>query len=111
MLKEGVFSGCDGIICSNVQMTVGLASALRNSGLRIPEDISLASFGSPELAMLQNPPLTVVNTPDPRPMVDEIFKQYLGRSETPERLKFIGEVPADDPDSVLLIGKSVRNNI
>ena len=111
MLKEGVFSGCDGIICSNVQMTVGLASALRNSGLRIPEDISLASFGSPELAMLQNPPLTVVNTPDPRPMVDEIFKQYLGRSETPERLKFIGEVPADDPGSVLLIGTSVRNNI
>ena len=110
MLDEGVFSECDGIICSNVNMSIGLSCALRERGLRIPEDMSLASFGNPELAMLQNPPLTVVNTPDPRPLVDEILKQYLGISDTPERLKFIGEVPENDPGSVLFCGKSVKNN-
>ena len=63
-----------------------------------------------DLAMLQNPPLTVVNTPDPRPLVDEILKQYLGISDNPERLKFIGEGPENDPGSVLFYGKSVKNN-
>ena len=111
LLAEGAFAGCDAIICGNVSMAAGLSLALRERGVRIPEDVSLASFGSPEVAMMQNPPLTVVNTPDPRPLVDEILKQYLGQSETPERLKFIGEVPEDAPESVLLIGKSVRNNI
>jgi DNA-binding LacI/PurR family transcriptional regulator len=110
MLAEGVFSECDGIICSNVNMVIGLSCALRERGLRIPEDVSLASFGNPELAMLQNPPLTVVNTPDPRPLVDEILKQYLGASDTPERLKFISEVPENDPGSVLFYGKSIKNN-
>ncbi len=109
MLEDGAFAGCDGVICGNVSMAAGLSLALRERGVQIPGDVSLASFGSPEVAMMQNPPLTVVNTPDPRPLVDEILKQYLGQSETPERLKFIGEVPENDPESILLLGKSVKN--
>ena len=109
MLEEGAFAGCDGVICSNVSMSAGLSCALRERGVRIPEDVSLASFGSPDMAMMQNPPLTVVNTPDPRPLVDEIFKQYLGQSDDPDRLRFTGEVPEDDPGSVLLYGKSVKS--
>ena len=112
LLSRGAYKNDNVIFCGTVDMAIGASLALRKAGKRIPEDISLVSFGNPELASLQNPPLTVVSTPDPRSQVEEIFKQYLGISDYPERLKFTGTVPTDTPEDILFIGQSVKlNNI
>lgn len=49
-------------VCSN-QMTLGAVMAVRDAGLRIPNDISLIGFDDPEWAALMDPPLTVVAQP------------------------------------------------
>ena len=110
LLSQGVYENDDVIYCGTVDMAIGASLALRMSGRRIPEDVSLVSFGNPELAALQNPPLTVVATPDPRPQVSEILKQYLGISENAGCLRFTGTIPENNPESILFIGQSVKFN-
>ena len=112
LLSSGAYKDDKVIFCGTVDIAIGASRALREAGKRIPDDISLVSFGNPELASLQNPPLTVVSTPDPRPQVEEILKQYLGTSDHPEQLKFTGTIPTDTPEDILFIGQSVKfNNI
>jgi LacI family transcriptional regulator len=51
------------IFVTNNQMTLGTLYALRERGLRCPEDISLISFDDHDWAPLFTPPLTVVRQP------------------------------------------------
>jgi LacI family transcriptional regulator len=48
------------IILGGISMLAGSLSAINARGLRIPEDISLVASGDSELAMLSNPPTSVV---------------------------------------------------
>jgi len=49
-------------VCNN-QMTLGAVMAIRDAGLRIPDDISLIGFDDPEWARLMDPPITSVAQP------------------------------------------------
>ena len=49
------------IICGNDAMAVGAQEALRQHGLRVPEDVILAGFDNSELSELSYPPLTSVD--------------------------------------------------
>ncbi|CAN7684895.1 LacI family DNA-binding transcriptional regulator [Mesorhizobium sp. LjNodule214] len=52
-----------GIITGNNQTTIGAVAAIRNAGLRIPQDISLAGFDDFEWANYFDPRLTLVAQP------------------------------------------------
>ncbi len=51
------------IFASNDRMAVGAAHAIRERGLRIPEDISLVGVDDIEISQHFNPPLTTVRQP------------------------------------------------
>lgn len=50
------------LLCANEENAIGVSRALREGGLRIPEDISLISFNDTPLSQLIEPPLTSVST-------------------------------------------------
>jgi LacI family transcriptional regulator len=51
------------IYCCNNTMTVGMLKAIQEQGLRIPEDISVISFGDISQWELYQPPLTLMTQP------------------------------------------------
>jgi LacI family transcriptional regulator len=52
-----------GIFCSNDFMAMGAMKTLRENGLRIPEDISIAGFDDIEMASYFSPELTTIRQP------------------------------------------------
>ena len=48
------------VFAANDYMAVGLMSALREAGLRVPEDVAVAGFDDIAIAQYLNPPLTTV---------------------------------------------------
>ncbi len=108
LLAEGAFRKTDAVYCQHCDLALALGRALRESGRRIPEDVSLVSFGSPEIAAMQNPPLTVVGNPPLRRLTDAVFRHYLGIEPQPGRLKFIGDAAGTAPDDLIVSGDSVR---
>jgi LacI family transcriptional regulator len=64
-------------------MAVGAYRAIHESGLKIPGDISVASFNDIPVAQFLNPPLTTVRLPAEeigQNAVDLLFEQLSGRS-------------------------------
>lgn len=53
----------DAIFCANDMMAVGCYDALRELGLRIPEDVSVVGFDDREIAQFLRPPLTTLILP------------------------------------------------
>jgi LacI family transcriptional regulator len=51
------------VFCANDLMAIGAMDAVREAGLRIPEDVRLAGFDDIEAATLVNPALTTVQNP------------------------------------------------
>ena len=51
------------LVAANNQMTLGALLAVREKGLKIPEDISVIGFDDPEWAPLVHPPLTTLAQP------------------------------------------------
>jgi DNA-binding LacI/PurR family transcriptional regulator len=51
------------IICVNDMMAVGVLRALRDKGLRVPDDVSVTGFDNIRLAEYTEPPLTTVHIP------------------------------------------------
>ncbi len=51
------------ILCTSNTIAIGALTALQERGTRIPEDMSVVSFGDMEWTSLLNPPLTVVTQP------------------------------------------------
>ena len=51
------------IFCANDDMAIGALTAIRESGLRCPEDIALVGFDNIRLSAYVNPPLTTVRQP------------------------------------------------
>lgn len=64
LLKSGRFPTA--ILCSNDLMAIGAMSAIQESGLRVPEDVSVVGFDDIYFARLARPPLTTVNLPRER---------------------------------------------
>jgi LacI family transcriptional regulator len=53
----------DAIFCANDMMAVGCYDALKELGLRIPEDVSVIGFDDREIAQFMRPPLTTLVLP------------------------------------------------
>ncbi|MDP9201997.1 MAG: LacI family transcriptional regulator [Gemmatimonadota bacterium] len=51
------------IFAANDSMAIGVLSALRESGVRVPEDIAVAGFDDIPLARFMDPPLSSVHVP------------------------------------------------
>lgn len=52
------------IITTNYDITLGLVTAVRDRGLRIPEDIDIFGFDCVEVCTMMKPPLPVVHQPE-----------------------------------------------
>ncbi|HTX92957.1 MAG TPA: LacI family DNA-binding transcriptional regulator [Anaerolineales bacterium] len=53
----------DGVFTGNDDAAVGILTALREAGVRVPEDVSVAGFDDFRLSRFLNPPLTTVQAP------------------------------------------------
>ena len=51
----------DGVICATDTIGAGVLLALREAGLRVPEDVKVAGFGDSKLASLMTPSMTTVH--------------------------------------------------
>lgn len=53
----------DAIFCANDTMAIGALAAIRDAGLRVPDDIALAGFDELPVTRFLSPPLTTVRMP------------------------------------------------
>lgn len=53
----------DGVLCGCDQMAIGVINALRNRGVRVPEDVNVIGFDNIALAAVYYPKLTTVARP------------------------------------------------
>ena len=68
LLKEKVTF--DAVIASNDSMAIGALSALKRSGLRVPEDVEVIGFDGTDIGEYVTPPLSTIVQP-----VDEMAQQ------------------------------------
>jgi DNA-binding LacI/PurR family transcriptional regulator len=54
---------CDAIFAADDESAIGALSALREAGLRVPEDIALVGFDDMDVSQYLTPPLTTVRAP------------------------------------------------
>ena len=79
------------IFCANDLMAVGCYEALRELGLRIPDDVAVMGYDDREIAQHLHPPLTTVLLPhfemgvDRRRMADRRHRR--GRRARPQQIK------------------------
>lgn len=55
--------GCTALVCYNDQLAISVVEILKMHGMRVPEDISIASIDNSDLASLCEVPLTSVSHP------------------------------------------------
>ena len=53
----------DGVFCQSDQIALGAIRAIREQGLRIPEDIAIIGFDDMAIALASDPPLSSIATP------------------------------------------------
>jgi LacI family transcriptional regulator len=78
------------IISGNNLMTIGTLRALREAGLRVPEDVALAGFDDLDWAEFSSPPLTVMAQPAQelgRIAVDLLVRRLKDPSKAPETIR------------------------
>lgn len=79
------------LVMGNNLTTIGALEALRERGLRVPDDVALVAVDDPFWAGLVEPPLTTLSQPV-REMadrsVDLLFERIEGRREEPRRVVF-----------------------
>jgi len=110
LIREGRLDGTDALFCNSMPAARGAIRALADHGIRVPEDMALASFGGPEDAQLNTPSITIVNTPNLNPLMDRIYEHYLGIRPDPKRLHYQIELSDVTPDEVILHGESVAQH-
>lgn len=59
LVRAGKLDEADAIFCTSVEASRGVIRALADHGIRVPEDIAVVSFGSPEQACFNTPSITV----------------------------------------------------
>ena len=63
------------VVTTNYDITLGLVTAVREKGLRIPEDIDIVGFDCVEVCTMMKPPLPVVHQPEQ--LIGQTAAQYL----------------------------------
>ena len=80
----------DGIFCANDMIAVGCYDALKESGLRIPKDVSVIGFDDREIAQFTRPPSTTLILPQfemGRLAAELLLDSTAGMPERPNQLK------------------------
>jgi LacI family transcriptional regulator len=75
----------DGIFTGDDESAIGVLAALKEAGMRVPEDISVVGFDDSRLAPFVDPPLTTVRAPT----------EEVGRTAARELFNLIYERPAE----------------
>ncbi len=109
LIAEGRLKNTDALFCGSMPVARGAIRALTDHGIRVPEDMAVVSFGNPEEAVLNTPSVTVVNTPELSPLVDQIYEHYLGICPAPKRMFYRFELSDVAPEKLILYGESVAN--
>lgn len=63
------------VVSTNYDITIGLVTAVREKGLRIPEDIDIVGFDCVEVCTMMKPPLPVIHQPEA--LIGQTAAQYL----------------------------------
>lgn len=87
------------IYCVTVAAAKGAMRALQDNNIQIGKEIAVCSFGGGEEAKMMIPSLTVIDTPDPTPILTEALEIFCARKKTsptnfiqPEQAElFLGE--------------------
>lgn len=66
------------VVCANDRIAVGVLDTLRRSGIRVPEDVSVAGYDDSALARLGHIDLTTVNQ-QPREQADRAVQAVVTR--------------------------------
>lgn len=70
------------LFAANDEAAIAALAALRDQGLRVPDDVAVASIDNVETAAIVRPALTTVNVPR-RAMVDYVYQFLLSQREHP----------------------------
>ncbi|MDI6642259.1 MAG: LacI family DNA-binding transcriptional regulator [Elusimicrobiota bacterium] len=98
-------SSVDAVFCANDLMAIGAICAIKEKGLRIPEDIQVVGFDDIDLAVYFDPPLTTVRQPlfeMGKKAIELLLVQIENKIEKQEKAIFTGE---------LIIRKSCGNSL
>ncbi len=83
-----VDEGCTAVVCGSDLMALGAIRAVRDRGLRVPQDVSVVGYDDSPLIAFTDPPLTTVRQPVPamgaaavRALLDEISGTPAPRAE------------------------------
>jgi DNA-binding LacI/PurR family transcriptional regulator len=90
LLSAGV--AADGVFAANDQMAIGAIKAIRENGLRIPEDIRVIGFDNTFVASIVEPALSTVNVPRYK-MGDMAVEMLIRRIEGPSAETGCCELP------------------
>lgn len=93
----------DALFCLATPIARAALRCFHEHAIRVPEDISVVSWGETEEARMAIPSLTTVDTPDPAPLVRQIFEHDLGIRPQPGRLLY-----RTAASNVILAGESVQ---
>ncbi|WP_303055913.1 substrate-binding domain-containing protein [Victivallis vadensis] len=93
----------DALFCLTTPIARAALRCFHEHAIRVPEDISVVSWGETEEARMAIPSLTTVDTPDPAPLVRQIFEHDLGIRPQPGRLLY-----RTAASNVILAGESVQ---
>ena len=80
------------IFCANDLMALGAMEALRQLGLRVPEEVSVMGYDDQEISRHTHPPLTTVVLPNyemGRAAVELLLRQVERRQESPARRQLV----------------------
>jgi DNA-binding LacI/PurR family transcriptional regulator len=92
-MKELLMEGrkCSAFFAGNDQMAIGAMKAVKEAGLRVPEDIAAVGFDNISGASLVSPALTTVNVPKYRmgARAVEILVENINNPEIPPRLEIV----------------------
>jgi LacI family transcriptional regulator, repressor for deo operon, udp, cdd, tsx, nupC, and nupG len=78
------------LFCMNDATAIGSMHALREIGLRVPQDVSVVGFDNESMAAYSDPPLTTINQPR-RLMGERAIQALFGRIHK-ERMEAVSEV-------------------
>jgi len=93
------------IFCCNDMMALGCFEALKELGLRIPEDVAVVGYDNREIAQFTHPPLTTVLLPhfDMGALAaEQIIEHAIGPTDRPAQIKV--ECPLVERNSVGPVG-------
>ena len=94
LMRQVLLTGIevDGVFAANDQMAIGAMKAIKENGLRIPEDIRIIGFDNTFVASIVEPALTTVNVPKYK-MGDTAVEMLIRRIGNPSEEVCCSELP------------------